>query len=109
MMKHSFITLSCIAVTLISLQTFAGDKITITVKTSEKTAAGIGYSVGGKESGGSGKSYSGKGPINQRYKFGYRKNSIHGPNIPCGALTLIKNSSIILVTKGNKCQSVINR
>jgi hypothetical protein len=109
MMKHFIKIVSCLTITLFSLQTYADNRISIQVKTSEKTAAGIGYSVGGKELGGSGKSYSGKGPINQRYLFGYRKNSANGPNIQCGSLILTKNSSVTLVTKGNKCQSVLNR
>ena len=108
MTKHYLKIFSCTILTLFSLQVFAEDTISITVKTNEKTAAGVGYSVGGKDSGGAGKSYKGKGPKNKKYSFGYRKNSVDGTNIPCGALTLTKNSSVTLITKGNKCHSVKN-
>ena len=108
MIAHYVKWISCIIVTLFSLQVFAEDAIKITVQTNEKTAAGIGYTVGGKKSGGSGKSYVGKGPKNKKYSFGYRKNSISGANISCGVLTLTEDSNVTLVTKGSKCHSVIN-
>ena len=108
MIKHCIKIFSFTIISLFSLQTFAGDTISITVKTNEKKAAGIGYTVGGKESGGSGKSYVGKGPKNKKYSFGYRKNSIRGTNISCGSSTLTKDSNVILITKNNKCHSVIH-
>lgn len=93
--------------TLFSLHVFAADTISISVKTNEKTAAAIGYTVGGKKSGGAGKSYVGKGPKNKTYAFGYRKKSVKGANISCGSLMLTKNSNVTLITKGNKCHSVM--
>lgn len=108
-MKHLVKFLSGITITLFSLQSFAENKITVHVQTSEQSAAGIGYSVRGKQSGSPGKSHSGQGPINEKYLFGYRKNSALGPNILCGSLVLTESSSITLVTKGDKCESVLNR
>jgi len=102
-MKKRYITCS-IAIGLLSAQTFAANTITISVSTTEKAATGIGYSVDGKEIGGPGKSYTGKGPKNKKYSFGYRKKSA---DISCGALTLNKNSTVSLVTKGNKCRTVL--
>ena len=99
---------SCIIIAVSSLQAFAEDSIKITVKTNEKAAAALGYSVGGKESGGAGKSFVGKGPKNKKYKFGYKKDTVNGPNISCGALTLTKNSTVTLVMKGHKCHSAVH-
>lgn len=104
-MKKRYIKLfSSIVIVLFSLQSFAANTITVTVKTTEKTATGIGYSVDGKEIGGPGKSYTGKGPKNKKYLFGYRKKAV---DVSCGAYTLTKNSSVTLVSKGNKCHSVV--
>jgi hypothetical protein len=99
----------CTIIALFCLQAFSEDTISVTVKMDGKTAAGIGYSVGGKDFGGSGTTYEGKGPKNKSYLFGYRKNSVKGVNISCGALTLTKNSNVILVTKDNKCHSIIKK
>jgi hypothetical protein len=100
--------LACISIALFSLQSFAENTIKITVQTDEKRAAGIGYSVAGKKLGTLGKSYSGKGPINQKYVFGYRQDSFRGANITCGELTLTKDTTITLVTQGNECLSVVS-
>ena len=108
MLKHYVTMFFCTILALFSLQAFAEDTISITVKTTEKSAAGVGYFVGGKDSGGAGKSYIGKGPKNMKYSFGYRKDSVKGTNIPCGALTLTKNSNVTLIMKGNKCHSIQN-
>jgi hypothetical protein len=88
---------------------FAANTINVTVATDDQTAAGIGYSVNGKKIGGSGKTYTGKGPINSNYSFGYRKNSAQGQDVPCGSHTLTKDSYVFLITKGNKCRSVVKR
>ena len=106
MIKHSIKTISCIIITLFSLPTFAENIIKVTVKTSEKSAIAIGYSVVGKSAGTIGSSYSGKGPKYKKYSFGYR-NKINGDDIDCGDLTLTKDSVITLVTKNNKCISVV--
>ncbi|CAM4399872.1 MAG: hypothetical protein LEGION0403_FIIPPAGN_02104 [Legionella sp.] len=98
---------SGIMLTLFSLQALAEERIRITVKTKEYTAAGIGYSVDGQRSGAIGKSYSGKGSKNRTYVFGYRKNSIVGANITCGSRVLTKDTTVTLVTKGEQCLSVI--
>jgi len=108
MIRNTLKTFSCITMTLFSLNAFAEEKIKITVKTNEKTAAGIGYSVAGRDLGGLGKTYSGKGPTNKKYVFGYRKHSIYGSNVTCGEQILTKDSTIILVTQGDKCQIVID-
>ena len=107
MIKSHINFFGCIIIMLFSLQAFAENTITITVKTNEKTAAAIGYTVGGKDSGGPGKSYTGQGPKNKKYVFGYRKNSVKGTDITCGTLTLTKSSNVFLITKGNKCRCVI--
>ena len=107
MIRHYIKFFSCIIISLLCLQVFAEETISISVNTNEKTAAGIGYSVGGKDSGGTGKSYAGTGPKNKRYLFGYRKNSIKGTNISCCALTLRKDSKVTLITKGTKCRCVV--
>lgn len=106
MIKHYIKFFGCILITLFSLQAVAKDMITIKVRTNEKTAAAIGYTVGGKNSGGAGKSYVGKGPKNKRYSFGYRKNSVTGKDISCGSLTLTRSANVSLITKGKKCMSV---
>ena len=78
------------------------------MKTNEKSAAGIGYTIGGKESGGAGKSYVGTGQKNKSYAFGYRKDSANGANIRCGSLNLTKDSKVSLITKNGKCSSHVN-
>ena len=98
----------CILLSLFTFQAFA-EQITVTVTTNDPTAAAIGYTVKGKESGGSGTSYTGHGPSNQTYAFGFRKTSVKGKNISCGSAMLTKNSNVTLVTKGNRCHSVISR
>lgn len=104
-MKKGYIRFfSSIVIALFSLHGFAANIITISVKTAEKKATGVGYSVGGKEIGGPGKSYTGKGPKNKKYLFGYRKKSV---DISCGAYTLTKDSTVTLISNGNKCHSVV--
>lgn len=94
--------------TLLSLQTFASDSISVRVSTNEKAAAAIGFSVADKKSGGMGKSYAGTGPRNQVYQFGYRK-SVFGRNIPCGNQRLRQSSSVFLITKNNSCRSMVRK
>lgn len=106
MMNRSIKYLSCGIITLLSTHTFAADMVKITVKTSERTAAAIGFTVEGKASGGIGKSYSSTGPKNKQYSFGYRKNSIFGENIPCGSLTLSQDSTVVLIYQNNECHVV---
>ena len=108
MIRNSVKRVSSLIIALFSIQSFAADTIKITVKTNESSAAGIGYTVAGKESGGPGKSYAGTGQKNKTYAFGYRKNSIKGKNIPCGSLTLTKDSKVTLVMKGKQCHSIVN-
>lgn len=108
MIISSLKAVSCITMAMFSLSAFADDQIKITVKTDEKTAAAIGYAVGGKALGGLGKTYSGSGPTNKKYVFGYRKHSIYGANVTCGELVLNKDSIVVIVADGNKCQVLIN-
>ncbi|CAM2885948.1 Uncharacterised protein [Legionella steigerwaltii] len=86
-----------------SIQAIAKDTISVQVKTNEETAAALGFTVDGKKSGARGKSYSGKGPANRVYVFGYRKNSAFGPDILCGSQKLAKDSVVTLVTSGDHC------
>ncbi|KTC80600.1 hypothetical protein [Legionella cherrii] len=91
-----------------TIQAIAKDTITVQVKTDEKTAAALGFTVEGKKSGARGKSYSGKGPANKVYIFGYRKNSAFGPDILCGSQKLAKDSIVTLVTSGDHCSIEID-
>jgi hypothetical protein len=108
MIKSLITALSLVLIALFSSQICAQNIIQVTVTTTEKAAAGIGFSVEGKNRGGMGKSYEGTGPQNKQYTFGYRKKSIVGVNISCGTLTLTKNSKVVLVSKNDKCHSVLN-
>jgi hypothetical protein len=107
-MKRNFIKTS-IAVfgTLSSLHVFADDLIQITVIATDKAAA-VGYLVEGKKTGGLGSTYSGKGPVNKEYSFGYRKRVLGGTDISCGTLILNKNSKVQLVTHGEQCHTLVN-
>lgn len=96
-----------IIITLFSMQVFAESMIRITVKTEEHSAAGVGYIVEGKKSGTLGKSYTGSGAKNKEYVFGFRKNSIYGSNINCGSMVLTKDTTIVLISKEDKCQSIV--
>lgn len=107
-MKFNIKTFSYVTLTLFSLQAFAEDTIKISVKTKEATASALGYTVEGKDHGGPGKSYTGKGPKNKKYSFGYRKRA-KGTNISCGDLTLTKDSTVNLITKGKSCKSVLGK
>lgn len=100
--------MSYIILALFSLQALAEGTIKVTIKTSETSASALGYTVEGKESGGPGKSYTGKGPKNKKYSFGYRKKT-KGTNISCGSLTLTKDSTVNLITKGKNCKSVLGK
>ena len=107
-MKRNFIKASIAMVgALGSLHVFADDLIQITVTATDKAAA-VGYLVEGKKTGGLGRTYSGKGPVNKEYSFGYRKRAIGGSDISCGTLILNKNSKVQLVTQGDQCHSVVN-
>lgn len=92
---------------LISFCASAADTIKITVKTNADAAA-IGFEVGGNKSGGLGKSYSGKGPSNKEYSFGFKKGTIFGDSIYCGTLLLDQNCSINLIYQDNKCIAVLS-
>lgn len=109
MMKRSLKYFGNVIVILFSLQAFAEDTIKVTVSATDKTAAALGFTVDGKKSGGPGASYSGEGPKNKEYHFGYRKDNVKGPNIPCGSLTLTENSNVTLTTDGEKCHCVADK
>lgn len=87
-------------------QVFASDRIQVKVVAKCKAMA-VGYLVEGERLGGLGKSYTGKGPINKKYRFGYRKHPI-GADIPCGTITLNKNSEVELITKDDLCYTVVH-
>lgn len=107
-MKMNFMKTSiALFATLFSYQIFAEDLIEITVTATDKAMA-VGYQVEGKKLGGLGKRYSGKGPINKEYFFGYRKNALSGRDIPCGSVILNKSTKVQLVTKGDHCYTVVN-
>ena len=105
-MKMDFRTALITISTLFFWQAHAEDMIKVTVIATGKAMA-VGYQVEGKRVGGLGKSYSGKGPVNKKYSFGYRKHPI-GADISCGSLTLGKSSNVKLVTNGEQCYTEIN-
>ena len=100
--RKTLITISA----LFCLQAHADDMIKVTVVATEKAMA-VGYQVEGKRVGGLGKTYSGKGPVNKKYSFGYRKHPI-GADISCGSIILSKSSKVKLITKGEQCYTEIN-
>ena len=107
-MKMNFIkTLLDLFVTVFSGYSFADDIIEVTVEATDKALA-VGYQVEGKKLGGLGKTYSGKGPVNKQYFFGYRKSVMSGRDISCGSVVLNKSTKVQLVTKGEKCYTVVN-
>ncbi|KTD51368.1 hypothetical protein [Legionella quateirensis] len=106
MTRQGLKRLGCIFISLFSIHAFAADTIKITVKTMEKNAVAIGFTVDKKEFGTLGKSYSGRGPKDKEYNFGYKKDSLFGDNINCGSLTLTQDSTIVLMVQDNKCYSI---
>jgi hypothetical protein len=107
-MNRNFIKISMgIIASIGSFYVFAEDTIRITVIATDKAAA-VGYLVEGKRTGGLGKTYSGQGPVNKKYSFGYRKSAFSGSDISCGSLVLNKSSEVKLVVKGERCISVVN-
>lgn len=107
MINSSIRVMSCAILAISCIQADASDKIKVTVKTSEKTAAAIGFSVNGDKTGSLGKSHTSKGPMNQEYHFGFRKNSAFGEDISCGALILTQSSTVNLIYQDQKCFSVL--
>ncbi|HHT0593359.1 TPA: hypothetical protein ACTXXA_002273 [Legionella anisa] len=108
MIKKSLENLSVLALLSFSIQAHANDTIRVHVKTNEKTAAAIGFTVDGKRSGSRGKIHSGNGPVNREYIFGYRKNSTFGHDVLCGSKVLTKDSTVTLVIRGDQCSIVVN-
>ncbi len=107
-MKMNFIKIFiAFFITVFTCHAFADDLIEITVIATDKAMA-VGFLVEGKKLGGLGKTYSGKGPVNREYFFGYRKNVFRGSDIPCGSSVLNKNSKVQLVTKGGSCYTIVN-
>ncbi len=107
-MRMNFIkTLLIFYISGFSSYSFADEVIEVTVIATDKAGA-VGYLVEGKKLGGLGKTYSGKGPVNRQYFFGYRQNVLTGRDIPCGSVILNKNTKVQLVTKGERCYTVVN-
>jgi hypothetical protein len=92
--------------TLLCWQAHADDTIKVTVTATGKAMA-VGYQVEGARLGGLGKTYSGQGPVNKKYSFGYRKYAL-GADIACGSIILSKNSMVKLVSKGEQCYTEVN-
>ncbi|VEB34896.1 Uncharacterised protein [Legionella sainthelensi] len=108
-MKRSLLViLSCLPTFFSSTDIFANDTIRVHVKTNEKTAAALGFVVEGKKSGTAGKSYSGRGPSNKEYVFGFRKHTPFGDDIVCGSKTLTKDSTVTLVVLGDNCSIIVD-
>lgn len=91
---------------VVSISASAAD-IKITVKTNAPNAAAIGFEVGGSRFGGLGKSYSGKGPSDKEYNFGFKKDTIFGESISCGTLILNQDSIVNLIYQDNKCVATL--
>lgn len=107
-MNKIFLNLSIgIIASLSSYHLFAGDTIQVTVTAIDKAAA-VGFLVDGRRIGGLGKTYSGHGPINKKYSFGYRTSAFSGVDIPCGSTVLNKNSKVKLIIKEGQCHSLVN-
>lgn len=81
----------------------ATDYIKVRVQTAVSNAAAIGFKANGIEQGGLGRTYSGWGPKNEQYHFGYREDHAFGHNVDCGSLFLIKNETVTLVKDGEHC------
>ncbi|KTD64936.1 hypothetical protein [Legionella shakespearei] len=108
MIKFNIKAISCAVLTSISLQSFAEETIKVTVKTNDKRAAAIGFSVEKKNSGSLGNSHTGRGPKDKSYQFGYKLDSIFGPSIDCGFLVLTRDSVVTLIKDGGKCQGILD-
>ncbi|KTD67634.1 hypothetical protein Lsan_0293 [Legionella santicrucis] len=108
MKRSSLIILSCFTIFFFSTDVFANDTIRVHVKTNEKTAAALGFVVEGKKSGTAGKSYSGRGPSNKKYVFGFRKHTVFGDDVICGSKTLTKDTTVTLVVLGDNCSIIID-
>lgn len=108
MIKSTIKAISCAVLVLTSIQSFADETIKVTVKTNDKRVAAIGFSVEKKDSGSLGKSHTGKGPKDKTYQFGYKLDSVFGPNVDCGALVLTRDSVVTLIKEGGKCQGILD-
>ncbi|MFT4059935.1 MAG: hypothetical protein QM652_10350 [Legionella sp.] len=108
MTRNSIKLLSGLSIVFFSLTASATNTITVTVKTTEKSVAALGYAVEGKRLGGAGKSYTGKGPANHTYLFGYRKRLAYGDDFSCGSQVLTKDSTVTLVTDGEHCSIIVD-
>lgn len=107
MKRNSIKFFSCLIIALFSLQSFASKIIRVNIRTNEPKAAALGFSVDGRKAGGVGKSFSGRGPVNRTYLFGYRTKAPQRTNVSCGSHVLTKDSTVTLITKGNHCQSIV--
>jgi len=107
MTRTSIKLFSCLIIALFSLNTFATNTIRVNVRTSIQAANALGFSVDGRRAGSLGRSFSGRGPTNRTYLFGYRTKAPNRKNISCGSHVLTKNSTVTLITKGSRCQSIV--
>lgn len=103
MIRRICVLFGCFLIACHSFATSAEDTVRVTVKSSDEATFGVGFSVNGKVAGAIGKSYTGTGPKNQKYLFGYRKKAIYGKNISCGSMVLTQDSIITLTLKEDKC------
>lgn len=107
MKRNSIKFFSALIITLFSLQSVASTTIRVNVRTNEPKASALGFSVDGKRTGGIGRSFSGRGPVNRTYLFGYKTKAPQRTNVSCGSHVLTKDSTVTLVTQGNRCQSIV--
>lgn len=107
-MKGAYIkSLSCLIITLFSLHSFAANTIRVNVRTGIQAASALGFSVDGTRAGSLGRSFSGRGPANRTYLFGYRTKAPNRKNVSCSSHVLTRNSTVTLVAKGSRCQSIV--
>ena len=82
---------------------YASEYIKVRVHTEVSNAAAIGFRAAGAEQGGLGRTYSGWGPKNEQYQFGYREDHAFGRNVDCGSLYLTVNQAVTLIKDGEHC------
>lgn len=100
--------ISCLILALSAFHANAGKNIKVTVKTSEKNAAAIGFTVDNRNSGSLGRNHTGEGPKGMLYRFGYKKHTPFGDNISCGSMILTENSTVTLLLQGDQCISILS-
>lgn len=86
----------------------AQSTIKVDVVSTSKDVKALGFTVGGKDHGGMGKSYSKKGlPAGAVYQFGIRIGSVFGDSVACGSRKLSSSSRVTLKYNGKSCSITV--